>query len=143
MKTHVEFRSDLFPALEEEEISINPGRHGKRLADFLTRGLRGKGFQTLEPVPEDWGWMIQIENEGFNLWIGCGNYDEYPDGFLCFIEPHQPTLRKFLFWKVDTTSKVTELQLAIDELLSTTPGIREKRWWSYGEFNQPGRTIER
>ena len=93
MKTHVEFRSAAFPPYEGEEDEINPGRYGKRVAEFLIRGLKQKGFQPSEPVAEDWGWVVPIQNDAFRLWIGCGNYDEYPDGFLCFIEPHQPTIR--------------------------------------------------
>jgi hypothetical protein len=71
------------------------------------------------------------------LWIGCGNYEEYPDGFLCFIEPHKPTIRKFLR-KIDTSARVGALREAIDQLLSTNPGIRDKRWWTFDEFNRPG-----
>lgn len=35
MKTHVEFHSDQFPLYEGEEDEVNPGVHGKRLAEFL------------------------------------------------------------------------------------------------------------
>jgi hypothetical protein len=105
MKTYVEFRSDKFPAYKSEEHEINPGRYGKRVAEFLAVGLRSHGFQTQELIAEDWGWRLPIENNGFNLWIGCGNYDEYPDGFLCFIEPHVPFIRK-LIRKVATQSRV-------------------------------------
>ncbi len=138
MKTHVEFRSTSFPPYEGEEDEINPGRYGKRVAELLVRGLKLKGFQPLEPFAADWGWVVPIQNEGFRLWIGCGNYDEYPDGFLCFIEPHQPTIRKFLFLgKIDTSARVIALQKAIDEVLSAEPVIYNKRWWNYEEFNNP------
>jgi hypothetical protein len=139
MKTHVEFRSDGFLPYEGEENQINPGRYGKRLAQFLVRGLKEKGFEPLEPISEDWGWMVPIKNDGFKLWIGCGSYDEYPDGFLCFIEPHQPAIRRFPFLrKVDTSAKVGALQQAIDQLLAATPSIKNKRWWNYEEFMRPG-----
>jgi hypothetical protein len=45
MKTQVEFRSDKFPAYESEEQEINPGRYGKRVAEFLAAGLRSHGFE--------------------------------------------------------------------------------------------------
>ena len=138
MKTHVEFRSDDFPPYDGEEDDVNPGLYGKRLAEFLVRGLRQHGFEPLRPIAEDWGWVIPIKNDGFNLWIGCGNYQEYPDGFLCFIEPHQPTVRRlFVLWKIDTSKRVTALQQALDQLMSSHPGIREKRWWTYDEFINP------
>ena len=135
MKTHVEFRSDAFPPYEGEQNEINPGRYGKRLAEFLIRGLKEKGFEMRRLDAEDWGWSISIKNDGFRLWIGCGNYDEYPDGFLCFIEPHRPNIRRFPFLRqVDTTATVEALRHAIDQVLSVHPQIRDKRWSSYEEF---------
>ena len=137
METQVEFRSDRFPPYESEQYEVNPGRYGKRLAEFIQRGLTEKGFSVGEPGAEDWGWVVPIRNEAFRLWVGCGNYDEYPDdGFLCFIEPHTKIIRKF-FRKIDVTERVRELRDAIDELLTAAPGIRNKRWWTYDEFMQP------
>jgi hypothetical protein len=137
METHVEFRSNRFPPYDSEDFEVNPGRYGKRLAEFLQHGLNAKGFQTDIPVAEDWGWVVPIRKVGFRLWVGCGNYDAYPDdGFLCFIEPHTQTIRK-LFWRIDISDHVSKLRVAIDELLSAEPGIRDKRWWSYDEFMHP------
>ena len=137
MKTHVEFRSNAFPPYADEENEINPGRYGKRLAEYLFVGLNEKGFEPLTPFSEDWGFVVPIKNDGFRLWVGCGNYDEYPDdGFLCFIEPHQPTIRRFGFlWQIDTSSKIKALQEAIDQILSQNPEVRDKKWWTYEEFN--------
>lgn len=135
MKTHVEFRSDCFPAYKGEENDINPGRFGKRLAEFIATGLRSHGFETDKIVAEDWGWMIPIKNDGFALWIGCGNSEEYADGFLCFIEPHTPFIRK-LFRKIEVQSRVEALQQAMDAVLSDKAGIRDKRWWTHEEFGK-------
>jgi hypothetical protein len=142
MKTHVEFRSDQFPPYEGEEDKVNPGLYGKRLAEFLVRELKPKGFQPFDPIAEDWGWVIPIRNDGFRLWIGCGHYEEHPDAFLCFIEPHQPSIRKFPFLRTtDTSRRVGELQQALDEILDTDPSVREKRWWTYEKFMcRPPRT---
>ena len=136
MKTEVEFRSDKFPAYQDEEQYINPGRYGKRLAEFLAAGLRSHGFEAGELIAEDWGWLVPIKNDDFGLSIGCGNYEEYPDGFLCFIEPHVPVIRKF-FRKVHTQARVEALQKAMDSLLSESAGIRDKKWWTHEEFNNP------
>jgi hypothetical protein len=144
MKTHVEFRSDDFPPCDGEEDEVNPGRYGKRLAEFLVRGLKQQGLEPLEPIAEDWGWVIPIKNDGFKLWIGCGNYQEYPDAFLCFIEPHLPTVRRFfVLWKIDTSPQVTALQQALDRILSAHPGIRDKRWWTNEEFATLRRRCDR
>jgi hypothetical protein len=134
--THVEFRSDRFPPYEGEEEQINPGIFGKRLAEFVRDGLRKEGFEASAPGAEDWGWVVPIPNPQFSLWIGCGNYQEYPDGFLCFIEPHTPSIRK-LFKKVATRERVSALQAALDRVLSGEVGIRSKRWWTHDEFMHP------
>jgi hypothetical protein len=141
MKTHVEFHSDQFPPHAGEDDAVNPGLYGKRLAEFLVRELKLKGFEPLQPLAEDWGWVIPIRNEGFRLWIGCGHYEEHRDAFLCFIEPHKPAIRKFpLLRKIETSKRVGELRQTIDEILAAHPSVREKRWWTYDEFmGQPPR----
>jgi hypothetical protein len=136
MQTKVEFRSNRFPALEGEEELVNPGLWGKQLAEFLRDGLRGQGFETKEPIAEDWGWVLPVVNNSFRLWIGCGHYQEYPDGFLCFIEPHTPFVWK-LFRRIDTRERIAALRQAIDNVLAEDAGIRSKRWWTYQEFNNP------
>lgn len=136
MKTHVTFRSDAFAPFPDEQNEVNPGRYAERLAQFLAEGLKGKGFEALEPIAEDWGWVVPIKNEAFRLWIGCGNYEESPGGFLCFIEPHTPTVRRFFVWRVDTSAKVSALEHALDQLLAATAGISDTRWWTFDEFNR-------
>jgi hypothetical protein len=138
MQTYVEFRSDRFPARDGEEQQVNPGLWGKRLAEFLHDGLRAEGFETGTPFPEDWGWVVPVVNEQFRLWIGCGNYQGYTDGFLCFIKPHKPLVRRFLR-KIDTRERISALREAMDRVLSEDAGIREKRWWTHDEFNSPAR----
>ncbi len=137
MQTYVEFRSDRFPAYDGEEEQVNPGRWGKRLAEYLRESLRNQGFNTGEPEAEDWGWVVPIANEQFRLSIGCGNY-QGTHGFLCFIEPHTPLVRKLLN-KINTEPLVTALQRAMDKVLDEAEGIREKRWFTHDEFNNSAR----
>jgi hypothetical protein len=134
MQTHVEFHSDRFPPVDGEEAEINPGHYGKRLAQFIQRGLAERGIATGEPIAEDWGWCVPVKNEQFRLWIGCGNYEEHPDGFLCFIEPHEPVIRRW-FKKIGTGERVSAVRAALDDLLNAE-GIRDKKWW--GSANGSG-----
>ena len=73
MRSHVEFISTEFPAYPNEKDEINPDRFGKRLAEFLSTQLPKFGFQVESIGAEDWGWMVELENESFPLWVGCGN----------------------------------------------------------------------
>jgi hypothetical protein len=136
MLSHVEFRSDAFPAYESEAEDVNPGRFGKRLAEFLAAGLKERGEPVADLIAEDWGWVIPIKNAAFRLWIGVGNYDEYPDGFLCFIEPHKDYVRKF-FKRIPTADRVSQLRENIDSVLRSSSEIRAIRWCSHDEFNYP------
>ena len=139
MLTHAEFRSDAFPPYADEADQVNSGRYGKRLAEFLVDGLRGSRFEPTEPISEDWGWVVPLRHDAFSVWIGCGNAEEHDDAFLIFIEPHRPTVRRWLFWKVDTTAAVQALQRELHRLLSGTPKVRDLRWYTYDEFMRPGR----
>jgi hypothetical protein len=138
MLTHVEFRSNAFPAYDSEDEEVNPGRYGRRLAEFLAQALRDAGESVREPAAEDWGWVVEIENPGFRLWVGVGNYDQYPDdGFLCFIEPHREFVRR-LWKKIPTARRVVEIQEKMNSALQTHPDVRGLKWWTYEEFDNPG-----
>ena len=132
MKTHIEFKSSAFPAYEGEEGEINPGCWGKRLAEFIKLKLEEEKIGTEDIYSEDWGVAVPIKNVDFPIWIGCGNSDESKDGFLCFIEPSKPSIRRW-FRKIDTTLKVSRVSDALDKILRSHPDIREVRWWSENE----------
>ena len=137
MLTYVEFWSAEFPPYQSESDEINPGRFGKRLAEYLSVELRGRGERVGELFTEDWDWVVPIENAGFDLWIGVGNYEDYPDGFLCFIEPHAEHVRKFLK-KIPTRERIEALQRNLDAALLAHAGIREIKWSTHEEFNRRG-----
>ena len=132
MKSHVEFRSSKFPAYEGEDAEINPGRWGKRLAEYLCLKLRNKGVTVGSIYSEDWGWAIPVEGKPVKMWIGCGNYEEYPDRFLCFIEPSKPIIQK-LFQRIGISKDVSLILEKIDEILKEDPDINSIRWWSEDE----------
>jgi hypothetical protein len=133
MRTHVEFRSSKFPAYEGEEELVNPGLWGKRLAEYLQSKMAENGIGTGEIYAEDWGWAVPLKHDAFPMWIGCGHYQEYEDGYLVFIEPSKPTVRKGLFRKIHTTADVERVAAILDRILSTDPQIRDVRWWNESE----------
>ncbi|MEM9479144.1 MAG: hypothetical protein AAGA58_05705 [Verrucomicrobiota bacterium] len=135
MNTHVEFRSHSFPAREGEEDEINPGRWGMALAEFLADGITKAGFTADVGGYEDWGVYILVENEEFPLMVGCGNYEEYDDGFLVFIDPSKPEIKKSLFRRrtINTRAVIEKLAEAIEETLQQGEDIRGLRWWTEDE----------
>lgn len=126
MRTHIEFPYEAFPPNESEEEEINPGMYGKRLADFLADGLKDHEFHVTSVSPKDWGWMIELENKEFPLWVGCGNYEEYTKGFLYFIEPSKPAIRKW-FKNINTTDTIERLASAIESILEQSDKVSNMR----------------
>ena len=127
MRTQVEFQSSKFPSYgtAEEGVNEEAGVYGKRLAEYLRDQLTAKGIGVRTIFPEDWGWMVEIEHDGnFPLWIGCNSID---DGFLCFIEPSKPVIRKGLK-KIDVRESVENLADALYSILQADEGITEVRW---------------
>jgi hypothetical protein len=133
LRTHVEFRSAKFPAYPGEEEEINPDLWGKRLAEYLRDKLPQQGIQTEEIYAEDWGWIVEIAHPDVPVWIGCGRYQEYPDGYLVFITPSKPAVTKFLFKKINMVPTITQIADALDKILSSDPEIYGLRWWDENE----------
>ena len=127
MKTQVEFRSDKFPPYENEEEEINPGLWGRRLAEYLVANLKEKGIPIKNPIAEDWGYYLEIENKEFRLAICCGHQYGDDDEFLCFTEPRTPKIRK-LFKKIDASEQLEKIIKAMDEVLTSEPDIRDIKW---------------
>lgn len=127
MKTQVEFRSDKFPPYDGEQAEINPGCWGRRLAEYLKDKLAELNIVTGDLVAEDWGYVLPIQNESFNMFIGCGHQSGADDDFLCFIEPSKPFIRK-LFKKIDTTQDVGNVVESLARILSSDPDIHDVRW---------------
>ena len=135
MRTHLEFRSDAFPAYPGEDEEINPGRYGKRLAEFLATALPAQGFVVTNVFAEDWGMCVELQHDNFPLWIGCGNYEEYVDGFLCFIEPSKPYVRK-LFSRISTAETVDRLASALEGIVRDSGKAQQLRWWTEEEVGR-------
>ena len=126
MPTMLEFTSSAFPADSDEGEVINPDRYGRRLALFIAEQLPAKGYRTIEPDAEDWGWRVEVANAEFPLWIGCGNVEETPDTFLCFVEPSRP-LRKW-FRKIETRHAVEPLAAALHAVLAESGKVSNLVW---------------
>lgn len=128
MRSHLEFRSDsLLEAISDEEIP-----RGEKVAMLLAERLPEQGFHVQCVEPEDWGWRVQVSNETFPLWIGCGHYEEYADGHLCFIEPSKPYVRRWMK-RISTSEQVERLATALENVVRSQPGTYDARWWTDAE----------
>ena len=135
MRSHVEFRSDKFPSYgnNDEGLNFENAVYGKRLAEYLGEKLDLKEMTVSSIYAEDWGWCLEISHtENYRLFIGCGHYQEYENGFLCFIEPSKPYIRKW-FKKINVRETVEKVASALDAVLNKDRDIHSVRWWDEGE----------
>jgi hypothetical protein len=133
-KTHFEFRSDAFP-VEADEEEYNPGIHGRKLATFLFQQLEQLGLPAKTPTQEDWGWIVPINNPRYNVFLGCGPYQEYKDGFLVFIEPCKPFIRKW-FRRIETGPVISPIICAAYMAIENSKSVYGLRWWDEQEMAQ-------
>lgn len=128
MRSNVEFRSrELLDTLPDEGTP-----RGENVARLLCQHLPDSGFSIKEIDWEDWGWRIQLIHSAFPLWIGCGHYEEYPDGHLCFIRPSKPYIRRW-FKRISTEEAVEQLASAIEQVLRNSGKVTHLRWWTEAE----------
>ena len=65
------FKSEKFLIENGEDEETNPLCFGKSLATWLASIFSYLGYET-EVIPEDWGWCVMCESNGYLLWLGCG-----------------------------------------------------------------------
>ena len=124
MRTHLEFRA---PAFKGGPNSINPEIDGSKLADFLDARFQELGYDG-GVGEEDWGWSVELRSAPFRTWLGCASYDDDNDGWLVFIEPSKPFVRRW-FRKLDARPIVDEVASHLERVL-VDGGATDLRWWS-------------
>ena len=77
--------------------------------------------------------MVELVNPDYPLGIGCSNYEEKENGFLCFIEPSTPFVRKWLK-KFANAPTVERLANAMEMILLSSGKVSNLRWWSENEL---------
>lgn len=127
LKTNLEFRSAAFTQADDQDEVF-----GHAVAQLIYDKLPEYDFEPIAIFAEDWGWQVSLRNDHYPLWIGCGRYQEFENGFLCFIEPSKPVIRKW-FKKIQTQQRVESLATAIECILGAAPGTSDMRWWQPSE----------
>lgn len=104
-----------------------PGYGADEMAEYLVKKLRPFGIEAEEIIAEDWGWYIPISGDLLSLAVCCGHQDGDDDEFLCFTDPATPFVRR-LFKRIDATEELSRILAAMEEILSSDPGITDVRW---------------
>ncbi len=125
LKTQVYFSSDRFPMSADERDPEGPELWNEALATFLFEGLRAKGIAVGEPYAEDSCYCMEIANDSFRVFVGCGPIGDEGE-FTAFVMPSEPVVG-FWFSKVPTGPVLQPILAALDAVLAE-PGITKVTW---------------
>lgn len=116
MKTFFEFTSTAFPDDAASEDTVQEQVYGRRLAEFVATKLRAAGYNVADVYAEDWGWVVELVNAEFPLWVGCIGFSADPTSFMCFIEPSRAFVQRW-FQKLPTAGIVEPLADTLEGIL--------------------------
>lgn len=122
MKPDLLIKTNLFPAHENESAEINPGRFGKRLAEFIKDNLTKTEIIVADIYPTDYSYELRLDGYKFKIYVLIGNIDGENDQFLISIEPKKAFVRK-LFKKISTEDSINKVYNAIRASISNNPEI--------------------
>ena len=75
MRDHVRFRSEQFAPPDVEPWQIGSERFGYALATWVAAALGARGFAVDIPVPEQWGWLLDVRQDARVVRVGCENVE--------------------------------------------------------------------
>ena len=147
MNTRVQFKSTAFPKYENENNeTVNPHRWGKRLAEFVRDNLPRYGVVTENIICEDWGWLVNMKNDGSPVWIGCGVVDDNSDSGnrselqinldgddmamteFCLFVTAEVSLFTRLFKRVDTNPVLSDVVAALEKMVADQGEFHDAEW---------------
>lgn len=134
MRTHVRFHSPEFTPPEAEPGQINTDRYGYALAAWVAARLRERGFAAESPVPEDWGWLLDVVNDGQAVRVGCGNVDGSVSEWLIWLDAVRPGLLSRLMGRggAGAPNALFGIAAAIHGALQASARVNEIEWFNVG-----------
>ena len=122
METEIYIKSELFPPYPGEEDDINPGRFGKKLAEFTKSLLLKENIEVADLYSTDYSYELRLDQYKFNVYISTGNIDGEKNEFLISINPKEEFKRK-LFKKISTKETISEIYGIIKKGIVDNPEI--------------------
>ncbi|WP_053978620.1 hypothetical protein [Mangrovimonas xylaniphaga] len=116
-------KSNLFPPYPNEEDEINPGRFGKKLAEFIKQNLEQNNIQVADIYPTDYAYEMRLDQYKFSVYLITGNIDEETDQFIVTIKPNKEFIRK-LFKKISTKETLEPIYSTILNSFEMHPDIQ-------------------
>ena len=137
MRDHVRFRSAEFTPPDVEPGQVNSERFGYALASWVAARLTERGFAPDPPIPEDWGWIIGVLQDGRVVRIGCGNVDGSVSEWLIFVDVARPGLLARLTGRAGGSPNAAYgIVAAIHGALQASGHADEIEWFRVGPRGQ-------
>ena len=137
MRDHVRFRSSAFTPPDVEPGQVNRERYGYALATWVAARLTERGFSPDPPVPEDWGWVLGVVQDGRVVRIGCGNVDGSVSEWLIFVDVTRPGLLARLTGRgARSPNAAYGIVAAIHGALQASGHADEVEWFRVGPRGQ-------
>ena len=133
MRNHVRFRSTEFAPADVEPHQVNRERYGYQLATWVASKLSARGYTVDPPIPEDWGWLLGLVNEGKIVRVGCGNVDGSISQWLIWFDVLHTGMFARLFGRQSSSpNAVFGIAAAIHGALQSNTSVDEIEWFCVG-----------
>ena len=133
MRDHVRFHSAEFSPPDVEPGQINTERYGYALATWVAARLNERGFEVGTPIPEDWGWLFGVSNDGQTVHIGCGNVDGSVTEWLIWMQAEVPGILSRLFKRANPApNALYGIVAAVHGALNANGRVGDIEWFRVG-----------
>jgi len=138
MRDHVRFHSIEFTPPDTEPGQVNTERYGYALATWVAARLQERGFTPEGPVPEDWGWLLAVMQDGRVVRIGCGNVEGSVSEWVVFLDVARPSLFARLFGRTKDSEPNAAYGViaAIHGALQASERVEDIEWFRVGPRGQ-------
>ena len=123
---NIDFTSSMFKPVAGEEEETNPGIIGKALAEWLAIKLKENGYPVGKVIAEDWGWLVEVRQKPFYLWVGCGNVEGEQNQWRCFVQAEPNIFQRFLL-RVNTKPEAEAFHQNLIKILKAEKEISDVR----------------
>lgn len=117
-------RTSFFRIEPGEDRQTNPGRYGKKFANWLQVQLKTHGQSAEDVFPTDWGWCVALIRKPYPVWIGCGSRMGKTDEWGAFVAA-EPSLIQRFFIKLDPQPIVGQTYRRLEEVMQRIPELTD------------------
>lgn len=136
MRDHVRFHSTEFSPPDVEPYQVNTERYGYALATWVAKQFEERGMRVNPPVPEDWGWLLGVVNDGHTVMVGCGNVEGSVSEWLIWLEMRRSGMLARLLGRGGAPNALYGIAALLHGALQSSPRVAEIEWFRVGPHGE-------